>query len=366
MMKLSDFYYNIDDALIARFPPKVRGTSNLMIIKTSEINNSEDITKICFIDKYKNLYSYIDQNWLVVLNNTKVVPARVSCRNQKNNLREVFFLEKQNEDSTILKAIIKGRVKVKDMLSPISNNEIKFQIIKKEGDIVYLENNNGSLFYDLLDKIGDVPIPPYLQRDSHEIDKKRYQTVFSKIKGSVAAPTASLNFTAELFKNLEKSNINYDFITLHCGYGTFKPILSDTIEKHEMHEEYFEIPNSLCKTLKNKSKKVLAIGTTVCRTLEYNYLNEKKIQNIGDKVFGHADIFLFPGKKFHVIDGLLTNFHAPTSTPLQLACAYFSYKLSLSSTISTEQSVKLFLQIYAHAQNNGFKFLSYGDSMLIL
>ncbi|MCA9329132.1 tRNA preQ1(34) S-adenosylmethionine ribosyltransferase-isomerase QueA, partial [Candidatus Saccharibacteria bacterium] len=210
--------------------------------------------------------------------------------------------------------------------------------------------------WELADKFGQVPLPPYMHRSEETVDRERYQTEFARQKGSVAAPTASLNLTHNLLELLKKKGVEVVTITLHVGLGTFMPIRVDDLTKHKMHQEYFEIPSKTALSIayaKQKKRRIIAVGTTVTRTLEYASEQITKY-SLGDSnpITGEADIFIYPGYKFKIIDGLLTNFHAPHSTVLMMASAFAGWD-NLSKA-------------YNHALKNNYKFLSYGDSMLII
>jgi S-adenosylmethionine:tRNA ribosyltransferase-isomerase len=250
-------------------------------------------------------------------------------------------------DKTNHKVLHRGKIKVNETLL-VEDAEVKVLKLLGNG----LAEVSGPDLYQLADKYGEVPIPPYLQRDASEIDNLRYQTEFAKTKGSVAAPTASLNMTKELLNNLQEKGVIVGELTLHVGIGTFLPIRTDKVEEHKMHCEYFEIPDeTVTKILnaKKNGKKIVAVGTTAARTLEYaanDILTGKK------NIMGEADIFIYPGYKFKLVDMLLTNFHAPRSTVLMLAAAFAGWENLRKA--------------YEEAKIEGYRFLSYGDSMVII
>ena len=206
--------------------------------------------------------------------------------------------------------------------------------------------------WDIAEDEGSVPLPPYMHREEEPGDRERYQTVFAKEKGSVAAPTASLNMTPELLERLKDKGIEICELTLHVGLGTFMPIRVEDVTQHKMHQEYFEIPNEtteIIRKAKKEGRRVIAVGTTVTRTLEFA---ASHILGGGTNIAGEADIFIYPGYKFKIINGLLTNFHAPESTVLMMAAAFAGWNNLLAA--------------YEHALQHSYRFLSYGDSMLIL
>ena len=219
------------------------------------------------------------------------------------------------------------------------------------GDGLAIIESNQDL-RDLCERFGAVPLPPYMKRDATPLDIERYQTVFADEKGSVAAPTASLNMTEEILQTLKDKGVNVCYLTLHVGLGTFMPIRVDNLEKHKMHQEYFQIPVKTIEEIqkaKQSGKKVFALGTTVTRTLEY--AAEDILNKQAEPLTGEADIFIYPGYKFQTIDALITNFHAPKSTVLMLASAFAGW-----------DNLK---KAYDHAASEKYHFLSYGDSMII-
>lgn len=361
-MLTSSFDYTLPKESIAKYPPTIRGETNLLVFDTKTLEKK--------IDKYFNLDKYFEQGDIIILNETKVVPARIKAHGEKVGKVELFVKENHHEFNKIL-CIFKGSLRLGDILI-IDNSDIKVRIknILGEGNCeIEFMNYIISSYLDLvalLEKVGHVPIPPYMKREDEEKDKERYQTEFSKNIGSVAAPTASLNFTKDLEKKMKDKGVEVEKMTLHCGFGTFKPIVSDEIEKHKMHSEYYEISKEVIERIKkveSSKKKVCAVGTTVTRSLEQYALNSQ--------LSGEADIFLYPGVKFNYVNTLLTNFHAPRSTPLILLNAFVTYKLSSNRNIPIddaliEEAKGIVKDMYKYSLDNGFKFLSYGDSCLIL
>lgn len=361
-MLTSSFDYTLPKESIAKYPPNVRGETNLLIFDTKTLEKK--------VDKYFNLYKYLESQDMVILNETKVVQARIIAHGEKVGKVELFIKENHHNFRSI-QCIYKGGIRLGDILI-IDNTDIKIRIknVLDFGncEIEFLNSSVSSYFdlVELLEKVGHVPIPPYLKREDEILDKARYQTEFSKVAGSVAAPTASLNFTKQLEKNLTEKEIYVEKITLHCGFGTFKPIIASDLEKHKMHSEYYEIPNEVIGNIKkgiSEKKRICAVGTTVTRSLEQYAIN--------NKLSGEADIFLYPGIKFNIVNTLLTNFHAPRSTPLILLNAFVTYKLSINRGVPIddaliEEAKGMVKDIYKYSLEKGFKFLSYGDSCLIL
>jgi S-adenosylmethionine:tRNA ribosyltransferase-isomerase len=340
-MHINDFSYTLPDERIAQTPPKVRGTSRLLVLDkaTGAIEHKH----------YYNLPDYLKPGDVVVLNNTKVIKARLICR-ASNKKREFLLLERHGHNFDIhhWKTLCKGKIHAGETYT-IGSSEITVETVL-DGSLAIISCPDSLL--EVSDKFGTVPLPPYMKRNATKEDIERYQTEFAKEAGSVAAPTASLNFTHKLEHKLINMGVHVVHLTLHVGIGTFLPIRTDNIEEHVMHSEYFEIPEATVKVIqeaKLNGNKIVAVGTTVTRTLEYAYqqILDQKPQNIS----GDADIFIYPGYKFKVTDIMLTNFHAPKTTVLMLAAAFAGWD-NLKMTYNT-------------AVKKQYTFLSYGDSMLI-
>lgn len=373
-MELKDYTYELPEDRIAAHPPKIRGTSRLLALnrKNGEITDSF----------YKNIADFFEKGDLLILNDTKVIKARLFATKENGAERELVILERHSFDSDWHKhkVMYRGKLKAGNKLfvknsSPEEKNQnqnSKAEIVVEEilGDGIAVVSSKADL-RELCENFGTVPLPPYMRRDATPLDIERYQTVFAEEKGSVAAPTASLNMTEEILDSLRKKGVEIKYLTLHVGLGTFMPIRVEKIEEHKMHQEYFEIPAETAEEIRKTHKnggRVFALGTTVARTLEYahNAIFEKSLNgNSGNRedlskvsknrngdLSGEADIFIFPGYEFKTIQGLITNFHAPKSTVLMLASAFAGW-----------ENLK---NAYNHAIQNGeYKFLSYGDSMII-
>ena len=373
-MELKDYTYELPEDRIAAHPPKIRGTSRLLALnrKNGEMTDSF----------YKNIADFFEKGDLLILNDTKVIKARLFATKENGAERELVILERHSFDSDWHKhkVMYRGKLKAGNKLfvknsSPEEKNQnqkSKAEIVVEEilGDGIAIVSSKADL-RELCENFGTVPLPPYMRRDATPLDIERYQTVFAEEKGSVAAPTASLNMTEEILDSLRKKGVEIKYLTLHVGLGTFMPIRVEKIEEHKMHQEYFEIPAETAEEIRKthqNSGRVFALGTTVARTLEYahNAIFEKSLNgNSGNRedlskvsknqngdLSGEADIFIFPGYEFKTIQGLITNFHAPKSTVLMLASAFAGW-----------ENLK---NAYNHAIQNGeYKFLSYGDSMII-
>lgn len=339
-MLVSDYNYNLPEENIAKHPPKVRGTTRLLVLdrKTGDITDSH----------YADLADFLEPGDLIILNDTRVMRARIFTELPGGYKRELIVLEKHKAD--LNSVMYHGKLRAGDVLSvktaregELTEDTITIREILGNGTATV---SSSRPLADIVEDHGTVPLPPYLRRDADPEDIKRYQTVWAKELGSAAAPTASLNMTKELISKLQAKGINIEYLTLHVGLGTFLPIRSDNVEEHHMHSEWFHIPEQTIKAIEETKKnghKVVAVGTTVTRTLEF-WAKSGKTE-------GEDDIFIYPGFEFQVVDALLTNFHAPKSTVLMLASAFASWK-----------NLK---PAYDHAIQSGYQLLSYGDSMLI-
>ncbi|OPX27696.1 MAG: tRNA preQ1(34) S-adenosylmethionine ribosyltransferase-isomerase QueA [Campylobacteraceae bacterium 4484_166] len=303
-------------------------------------------TKKTTHDTFKNIINYLPQNLSVYLNNTKVIKARIYGFKPTKGKIELLVLRYLDDIKCLV--YIKGKVQ-KDMELLFEDNLIAkvIDILDDGSKIVHFYQNNQKIKFDnlvtILDKIGHVPLPSYIKRDDDIEDIKDYQTIFAKTYGAVASPTASLHFTQELFNRFkEKFDINY--LTLHIGAGTFKPVDVEDIREFKIHKECYDIPKTTIESLQNKTTKKMAIGTTVTRTIEY--YNKTKLSS------GLCDLFLHPHNKPQITDILLTNFHLPRSTLIMLVASF----------VGVEQTIKL----YDEAIKKDYRFYSYGDAMLVV
>lgn len=339
-MRISDFDYDLPEERIAQKPPKQRGASRLLVLHKDSGRLEHR--------HYGDLADYLHSGDVLVLNDTKVIKARLLARTADGKTRELLLLEEhgRGEHTTVL---YRGKLHEGETLrtgrTPITVAKVL------DGGLAEIKSPVDP--YELAEQYGSVPLPPYMKRQATKADIERYQTVFAQKAGSVAAPTASLNFTKELEQRLQAKGVILTYLTLHVGLGTFLPIRSDEVEAHTMHSEYFEIPKQTAAAIrraKQQGRKITALGTTVTRTLEYATTS---ILNDSHKTLsGEADIFIYPGYKFQIVDRLLTNFHAPRSTVLMLAAAFASW-----------DNLR---QAYEEAVKQEYTFLSYGDSMFIV
>lgn len=347
-MKLSDYDYDLPESAIALHPPKKRGGSRLLVLD-KQTGSFRD-------DKYANLGNRLKAGDVLVINNTRVIPARLHAKTEQGDERELLLLEKHGASNDHHSSTVMYRRKLRP------GQKLQVRTIEVIVEEVY-DNGTAKIscaadLWDVAEQAGEVPLPPYLHRSEEPEDRERYQTVFAKEKGSVAAPTASLNLTPELLKRLKEKGVEIVEITLHVGLGTFMPIRVDDVTQHTMHQEYYEIPPKAVQAIRNAKqdgRRVVAVGTTVTRSLEFAAReimdSHQKSLSRQEPLSGEADIFIYPGYQFQIIDALLTNFHAPHSTVLMMAAAFAGWD-NLKAA-------------YEHALTSGYKLLSYGDSMLI-
>ena len=340
-MNTHDFYFDLPEELIAQYPLKNREKSKLLLLekKTGKIEH-----KI-----FEDIIDYLDKGDCIILNNTRVIPARLFGKREDTGANIEFLLLKRIEGDTwetLVKPGKKARVGTKVVFG---NGELRGEIIDiaEDGTRIIRFIYEG-IFQEILDILGEMPLPPYITQKLE--DRERYQTVYSKKEGSAAAPTAGLHFTQELLDKIDAKGVNIGYVTLHVGLGTFRPVKVENIHDHSMHSEYFEIEESVAKLVndtKKKGKKVIAVGTTSIRTLESS-VDENGMVKSGS---GWTDIFIYPGYEFKVVDRLITNFHLPESTLIMLVSALASRENTLRAY---EEAVKL-----------KYRFFSFGDAMFI-
>lgn len=333
---MSEFKYNLPKELIAQHPPKKRGTSNLLVLdrKSGKISHK----------KYFNIPDFVQKGDVIVLNETKVLNCRTFFLTPRNKKVEVLFLEER--DNNIWFCLV-GRAKDIHISDVLINNEIRIEVLKRE-DNGFLVKFISKDAYTLFEKYGHVPLPAYMKREDTEDDKERYNTVFSDIPGAVAAPTASLNLTDEILYNIKKKGAEITKVELKVGWGTFSPVREENVEDHKIHREYINVSKQSADIVNECKGKVWAFGTTVVRALESAYSKEEK------KVVpfsGYTDLYIYPGYKWRVVDVLVTNFHMPDSSLILLVTAF-----------AGKGNIK---RAYEEAIKRKYKFLSYGDSMLI-
>lgn len=341
-MRVSDFDYNLPVESIACYPPSERGATRLLVVDRVGGGMEHSL--------YADLDRWLEPGDLLVLNNSRVIRARLFAEKTTGAKIELVLLEKHVGAQEL--ALYRGRLKMGDVLL-VKGERLVVEELPGQG-VARLSCRGGGSVSGLFEEHGAVPVPPYLNRDAEPLDQERYQTVFAEDPGSVAAPTASLNMTGELLGRLATKGVDVAYLTLHVGLGTFLPIRVDNPDEHVMHREFYQIARETIlkiRAAKEAGRRVVAVGTTVTRALEHASGQLFDTQFSGP-VSGEADIFIYPGRRFRVIDTLLTNFHAPRSTVLMLTAAF-----------AGSEHLK---RAYREAVDNGYRFLSYGDSMLII
>ena len=399
-LSIKDYTYSLPEERIAKYPLAERDASKLLIYKEGKI--AEDI--------YRNVADYITTDSLLVFNDTKVVEARLLFQKSTGGIIEIFCLEPHQRYPDITSAMLQhekvlwycliggaskwkhGQILEKKIIYNSNELVLNARYVEKAGDsfVVELSWNDPSLsFAEVLHLFGAIPLPPYIKREAEASDTERYQTVYAHYEGSVAAPTAGLHFTKTVFEKLNEKNIQKDFVTLHIGAGTFKPVKTEVMQEHEMHAEHFTVSISLIQNLiDHLDKNIIAVGTTSLRTLESLYwlgaklttddrrrtpeitqwevydqveknisakealenlmkwMDEKGLNSLTEK----TQIIIAPGYQFKIVNGLVTNFHQPQSTLLLLVAAFIG---------------KDWRKVYSYALENNFRFLSYGDGSLL-
>lgn len=343
-MNLDYFDYTLSQSAIAIRPPYERGSSRLLAL-------DRNTGTICD-DYYKHLVNYLHPGDVVVLNNTKVIKARLPACTENGAERELLLLERHTQvpDVHRMRAMYRRRLRPGQLLR-VGMVPIVVETVHGDGTATITSESN---LLELAAMHGTVPLPPYMHRQADTSDTERYQTVFAQEAGSVAAPTASLNLTESILQSMRDKGILVYELTLHVGLGTFLPIRTANLAEHSMHSEYFSIPADTVqaiRTAKATGKRVVAVGTTVTRTLEFA-AGQVLDSQVARQLEGEADIFIYPGYVFKVVDALVTNFHAPKSTVLMMAAAFAGWPQLKAA--------------YEHAIRSGYKLLSYGDSMIIL
>lgn len=340
-MKTSDFNYNLPENLIAQTPLEKRDHSKLMVLHkyNGKIEHKH----------FYDILDFINPGDCLILNDSRVLPARIYGIKDGTGAKVEFLLLNQKEKDTWEVLAGPGKKAKPGTSFTFGGGLLKANVLEVTDSgnriVKFICKEN---FYSVLDKIGQMPLPHYITEKLN--DKERYQTVYSNYPGSAAAPTAGLHFTQELLEKAKEKGINIGFVTLHVGLGTFRPVKSETIEDHHMHSEHYELSQQTAELI-NKTKesghKVFAVGTTSCRTIESVYKNENAICQSE----GWTDIFIYPGYKFNVLDGLITNFHLPESTLIMLVSAFAGYDNTMNA--------------YKIAVDKKYRFFSFGDAMLI-
>ena len=350
-MLVSDFHFDLPAELIARYPTKERTASRLLYLN----GNTGKFADQHFTD----LLEHLNEGDLLVFNNTRVIPARLYGRKLSGGKVEALVERVLDEHRCLAhvrasKAPKEGTVLVfgEDKLG--EGNGLTATMTERHDTLFELQFEGEAPLFDLLQQAGHMPLPPYIDRPDEDADQERYQTVYSKVLGAVAAPTAGLHFDQNLLAKLKEKGVNTAFVTLHVGAGTFQPVRVENILDHKMHAEYAEVSQDVVDQIlqtKANGKRVIAVGTTSVRSIESAAQAVKNPEHLIEPFFSDTSIFIYPGKTFKVIDALVTNFHLPESTLIMLVSAFTGYRTTMDA--------------YAHAVTEKYRFFSYGDAMFI-
>ena len=334
-MKLSDFDFDLPKSLIAQYPSASRTDSRLLVLRDIVVDST-----------FSQLGNFLKPNDVLVLNDTKVIAARLFGHKDSGGKVEVLVERLINDHEALV--MIKSSRSPKIGSYVVLENKSCFKICDKNDGIYKVDFESDSIL-NVLNEIGHIPLPPYINREDSKEDQGRYQTVYAKNDGAVAAPTAGLHFDEMLLSSLENQGISHTFVTLHVGAGTFQPIKVDDIESHKMHSEYYEISIETIDKIEQAKAlggRIIAVGTTAVRALESASVNGRLKHQKGD-----TDIFIYPGFKFQIVDAMITNFHLPKSSLLMLVSAFIGFE-------------EMF-ETYSHAIKEKYRFFSYGDAMLL-
>ena len=338
-MKVSDFSFDLPEALIAKYPPKQRGDSRLLCL---DMDNGELDDR-----HFSDVLGYLEAGDVLVFNNTRVIPARLFARKESGGKLEILF-ERRLSDQRFLAHVRSSRSPKPGSLIYLED-ETELRMLGREGALFELELPSGQEVFDTLGRLGHVPLPPYIDRSDEKLDGERYQTVYAEHPGSSAAPTAGLHFTEALLEAIRAKGVEIAYVTLHVGAGTFQPVKVEDVKDHVMHSEWIDVPESVVNTIngaKKRGGRVFAVGTTSCRSLE-----SASSSGALQAMKGETDIFIYPSYQFKTVDALITNFHLPQSTLLMLV-----------SALAGQENI---LNAYQHAIAQQYRFFSYGDAMLI-
>lgn len=339
-MRKSDFCYHLPTELIAQQPTSIRSSSRLLRVDgaSGKLHDGQFI----------QLPKFLAPGDLLVFNDTRVLPARLLGFKDSGGRVEVL-VERVVDERNIL-AHVRASKSPKTGSTLLLGENVVAEVGGRQGELFELRFTGDVPVIELLDRVGHVPLPPYIEREDTETDRQRYQTVYARQPGAVAAPTAGLHFDKAMLASLDEQGIDTAFITLHVGAGTFQPVRAENLADHHMHRERVEIDARACDKInaaRKDGRRVIAVGTTVVRTLESTVASDGTIEPFQ----GETDIFIYPGYRFRIIDALLTNFHLPESTLLMLVCAFAGRELMLRA--------------YQHAVEQQYRFFSYGDAMFI-
>lgn len=344
-MKKSDFWFDLPDALIARFPQPERSASRLLQLdrRTGELSDRQ----------FRDVLDVLNPGDLLVFNNTRVIPARLFGSKESGGKIEV--LVERVLDSERFLAHVRASKAPKPGNRLLLENDCWVTMAARQGELFELQMTTDEPVLSMLDRLGHMPLPPYIDRPDEGSDRERYQTVYNQKPGAVAAPTAGLHFDQPLLDALQAKGVEFAYVTLHVGAGTFQPVRADDIQNHQMHSEYLEVDESVVAAVaacKARGNRVVAVGTTSVRSLESAAQFAKADGKPLQPYRGDTQIFIYPGYQFEVIDGLITNFHLPESTLIMLVSAFSQREYVLNA--------------YQHAVTEQYRFFSYGDAMLLL
>ncbi len=348
-MKLTDFKFDSEELDVPEHPVDPRDKAKLMVL-----NCEEETIKH---EKFSDIHKYLKKGDVVVYNNTKVFPARLKGKKEKTDADiEVFLLRELQPENMLWDVLVEPARKIRIGNKLYFGENLMAEVVdnttSRGRTIRFLFEGPNEELYRILDDIGEMPMPPYIDREPVDEDKERYQTIFAKERGAVAAPTAGMHFTPELVKKIEKKGVDFLPVTLHIGWGTFRPVEVEDLTKHRMDSEnYFisqETSDRINEALKSKKNKVVACGSTVVRVIETSVM----ASGMSKPGTGWTDKFIYPPYDFKITEGLITNFHRPESTLLMLSAAFAGYDFLMKA--------------YDEAKEKGYRFFTFGDAMLIL
>jgi S-adenosylmethionine:tRNA ribosyltransferase-isomerase len=343
-MKTRDFFFDLPQHLIAQYPAKHRTDSRLLHVNTEQASFGDR--------QFTDFPDLLKPNDVLVFNNTRVIPARLFGHKTTGGKVEILIERLTSEHGALAHVRASKTPKIgTDIIldTSVPGENISFKIEDRSDNLFVLATDADTRITDILDKHGHMPLPPYIERSDEAQDLKRYQTVYARQPGAVAAPTAGLHFDDDILNTIKHKGVNSAYVTLHVGAGTFQPVRSEHIKDHAMHSEYLEVPEdtvSLCNQARAQGGRIIAVGTTAVRSLE-----TASSDGILEPYCGETDIFIYPGYQFKSVDALLTNFHLPESTLLMLVCAFAGYETTMRA--------------YKHAVEKEYRFFSYGDAMFI-
>lgn len=337
-MRKSDFHFDLPGELIAQAPPENRGESRLLDLVSSDLFTDRNFSEITQL---------IQPEDLLVFNDTQVIPARLFGRKESGG--KIELLVERITDSHQVLAHIRASKAPQPGTQLLLEERLNAEVVGREGALFQVQFDASQTVIEWLEQVGRMPLPPYIEREANVADSDRYQTVYARHKGAVAAPTAGLHFTESLLQELEQKGVQQGFVTLHVGAGTFQPMRAERIEDHVMHSEWCQVDGALCEQIRKtreRGGRIVAVGTTAVRSLE----SASKSGEV-EPFCGETDIFITPGYLFKTVDALLTNFHLPESTLMMLVTAFAGYDRVMAA--------------YQHAIEQRYRFFSYGDAMFL-